>query len=767
MELGSFGLKKLIYIRTLVNQLSLEQWNVGIPEKKKLLHYSITPIFQRLYHLICILLLVTPLLFSQNLSISGIVTDSTNNPLPGVNVKVIGTNFGAASGVDGNYFIGNLTPANYSLEFSSIGYKTKRIFSLLLSDKSLKLNVILQQQPIESQQIVVTASKYAQRLADLPVSASVIHADLFEKKDINDLEDAMRYVPGVNMIDDQISIRGSSGYSRGAGTRVLLEIDGIPYYTGDTGEIIWEIIPTPEIERVEVIKGASSSLYGSSAIGGVINVITKGIGTKPVTYIKTNIGAYDKPSYSIWNWSNELRTFSGLTAAHSERIGNLGFSVSLSRLSDMSYKQSGFYTRYIGFFKGVYDFSTSSSLTFLANSMNQHDGTFLYWKDSRDALVPPAADQGETVTSGRYMFGAIYKDVLSNNFFINVRGSYYRNDWADQTSAQNNSLSNLYRLEVQTNAKLFNNFILVSGVEVTADKVTSNIFSDQTANGFGIYSQADYKFRFPLSTTFGVRYDYSKLSNQIGVSAISPKAGLNYKLTNQMSLRSSFGTGFRAPTLSEAYTSTSTGGITIRPNPNLKPESNWTFEVGANYQLTNDIDLDAALFDNEFYNFIEPTVDPADGFVHFENITRARIQGLEFNSNYSFLDDRIKLSLNYTYLWARDLQLHQALKYRPRHMALASLDYSIGNFDFGADFRYSSKVEQMDFELVSLGVVKDGRKRVDIQVLDLRAAYNLNHFGIPARVFLNVNNVFNYNYVELIANIAPIRNYSLSIEFMF
>lgn len=203
------------------------------------------------------------------------------------------------------------------------------------------------------------------------------------------------------------------------------------------------------------------------------------------------------------------------------------------------------------------------------------------------------------------------------------------------------------------------------------------------------------------------------------------------------------------------------------PNPSLKPESNWTFEIGANYQMTNYINLDAALFNNEYYDFIEPTVDPIDGYVHFENVTRARIQGFEINSNSSFLDNRLNLTLSYTYLWARDLQLNQALKYRPRHMALASLDYTIGDFDIGADFRYSSKVEQMDFELVSLGVVKDGTKRVDIQVLDLRAGYNLKQFGIPAKVYLNVNNVFNYNYVELIANIAPIRNYSLSMEFLF
>lgn len=717
--------------------------------------------------IIFIFLSAAMFVFPQNLSISGTVTDTANNVLPGVNVKITGTNFGSATGVNGSYYIGKLKPGKYSLEFSSIGYKTKRIYNLDLHIKSQVINIILDQQPIISQQVIVTASKYAQRLSDLPVSASVIHADLFEKKDINDLEDAMRYVPGVNMIDDQISIRGSSGYSRGAGTRVLLAIDGIPYYTGDTGEIIWEIIPTPEIDRVEIIKGASSSLYGSSAIGGVINVITKGIGSKPVTYIKTNIGAYDKPSYSIWDWSKEVRTFSGITAAHSERIGKLGLSLSITRLSDMSYKQSGYYTRYIGFLKGIYDFSPSSSLTLLANSMNQHDGTFLYWKDSRNALVPPDANQGESVTSGRYMAGAIYKNIITKDFFINIRGSYYRNDWSDQTSAHNNSLSNLYRLEVQSNANLFRNFVLVSGIEVTADNVHSNIFSNEASSGFGIYSQADYKFELPLSATFGIRYDYSKLSNQIGVSAVSPKAGLNYRVSDRLSLRSSFGTGFRAPTLSEAFTSTTTGGITIVPNYDLKPETNWSFEVGANWQINNYIDLDAAIFNNEYYNFIEPNFVSNSLFAQFQNITRARIQGFEFNSSSTFFDDRLKLELSYTYLWARDLDLNQALKYRPRHLALASLDYTLGDLDIGADFRYSSKVEQMDFELVSLGVIKDGTKRVDIQVLDLRAGYNLNQFGIPAKIYINANNIFNYNYVELIANIAPIRNYSISMEFLF
>ena len=114
----------------------------------------------------------------------------------------------------------------------------------------------------------------------------MIPSDEFSKKNISNLENALRYVPGVNMTEDQISIRGSSGYSRGAGSRVLLALDGIPFYTGDTGETIWEMIPTAVIKRVEIIKGAASSLYGSTAIGGVINVITNDIPKNPPTFFK-------------------------------------------------------------------------------------------------------------------------------------------------------------------------------------------------------------------------------------------------------------------------------------------------------------------------------------------------------------------------------------------------------------------------------------------------------------------------------------------------
>ncbi len=718
--------------------------------------------------IIILVLLILPLeVFAQGLSIKGTVRDTSGNPLIGANVLIMETNYGAATDDYGRFVINKLKPGRYTLEFSSVGYKPETLTGVYLKNSPIEVNVILKEKVIESQQVVVTAGKFAQKLSELPISADIIHADELAQKDITDLSQAMKYVPGVYMIEDQISIRGSSGYTRGAGTRVLLEIDGIPYYTGDTGEIIWEIIPVNDIQRVEIIKGAASALYGSSAIGGVINVITKNIPAKSSTFIKGEFGAYDKPAYSQWIWTQKLRTFNSLTVSHSDRFGNFGYTLSISRISDLSYKQNDVYKRYIGYFKGLYNFSPSSSITVFMNGLNQDHGNFLFWKDLNHALQPPDADQGQSVYSKRYMFGSVYKNVLSENLLLNIRASYYRSDWNDQTASRNNSLSNLFRLEIQTNATLSNNIILVSGIEGTKDGVSSNIFGDHNSYGFGAYSQVDFTVLKSLNANFGIRYDYSKLSDLAGLSSVSPKAGLNLKLSDNLTLRSSFGTGFRAPSLAETFTTTSASGITIVPNPELKPEKNWTFEVGANYQLNSIINLDAAVFQEEYYNLIEPGVTASGQAFSFNNVTRARIQGFEAGTNYSFLNNKVRLSINYTYLWARDLQQNVPLKYRPRNNVLAGLDYFLDHFDLGADFRYSSKVEEMDYELVSLGTIKDGRQHVEIKVLDLRAGYNFESMGVPARVYFNVKNVFNYNYVELIANPAPIRNYSLSTEFLF
>ncbi|HSP86622.1 MAG TPA: TonB-dependent receptor [Ignavibacteriaceae bacterium] len=610
----------------------------------------------------------------------------------------------------------------------------------------------------------MTAGKYEQRKSELPVSVEVLGAELLTQKNFNNLEDALKYVPGINMTDDQISIRGSSGYSRGAGSRVLLAIDGLPFYTGDTGETIWEVIPITVLDRVEIIKGAASSLYGSTAIGGVVNLITRKIPEQQFIYLKSYIGAYDKPSHDEWDWSGEYRMFNGQILSYANTFNNFGTSASFSRLENLGYRLNNFSKRYIGFIKSNLKFSETSSLILLANLFTKRSGNFVYWRNSRNALLPPESDIGQVVNANRHMFGSIFNHIINDDLLLSVKGSYYYTKWDDGATPLNESKTNLFRGEVQINSNLSESIILVSGIEGSGAKVNSTLFGNPGSVSFGAYSNADWKFNFPLILSLGLRYDYSKLETLNSSNAISPKFGMNYKFSEDIIFRSSLGTGFRAPTPAEAFTSTSASGITVKPNPNIKSETNFTVEAGINYKTFYPVTFDLALFHSEFYDFIEPGIDPVDELIIFDNVTRARIQGFEFQSLFDLKEINTNITLSYSYLWARDVDENKALKYRPRHTFNGKIDFSLQSILAGADFRYSSRVEEIDEELINLGLIPDGKLRVEIIVLDLRAGYSFKLGEIPLRVFLNVNNILNYNYVELIGNLEPIRNLSLSLE---
>ena len=113
-----------------------------------------------------------------------------------------------------------------------------------------------------------------QKIEEITVSMEVIKPGLIENKNTTDIQTAMDQIPGVNITDGQANIRGGSGWSYGAGTRVLVMVDDMPLISGDAGQVQWKLIATENIHQVEVIKGAASALYGSSALNGIINIRT-------------------------------------------------------------------------------------------------------------------------------------------------------------------------------------------------------------------------------------------------------------------------------------------------------------------------------------------------------------------------------------------------------------------------------------------------------------------------------------------------------------
>ncbi len=713
--------------------------------------------------LIFFLIIPSGLIFSQAYSVSGVVTDSTENPLPGVNIILAGTNYGTASDINGNYKIFNIKSGTYKIEFSAVGYKSFIKEDLVIIDKPVVLNVTLKNKIIETGEILVTAGKYEQKLSDMPVSVVVISGRELQKNYFN-IDEALRYVPGVSMSEEQISIRGSSGYGKGAGTRVLITIDGVPFYTGDTGEIIWEQIPITDIERVEVIKGPASSLYGSTAIGGVINIITKKVTKQALTSVQMYGGFYDKPSYDEWKWYKGTRTFYETTINHSNSINNFGYSFSFKKLDDDSYRKDDFKKRLLGYMKLDYNLSDVSSISLLADFLNMKRGNFLYWKNSHNALIQNEVDQNKTVESNRLFLSLIYRQGLSENISGEFKSSYYYSKFDGRGVVLTTSKANLMRNELLVNFKLPNDIILISGVEFSYANVKSNMFSNPNFFTTAFYSQAEYKGIKNLAATVGFRYDYIKIDSLFGANAYTPRIGLNYSILKDLIWRGSFGTGFRAPTPAEVFTTSDVGvGITVKENLNLKPETSLSFETGLKYILSRNFNFDVAVFHTNYDNFIEPQFTSASE-IQFVNVIKAKIQGFEIVSDVSIIPDELKFSVGYTYMDAMDTQLHKPLKYRPRHLLYMNAEYKPAPFEFKVDFRFWSRVQEIDDQIVELGLVPDGELRVPVYILDLRAGYNFSIGTYPLNLFVSAKNVLNYNYIEFIGNLRPIRNYSLGLN---
>ncbi len=699
----------------------------------------------------------------------GRVTDRADGqPLLGVNVLLKGTLRGTTTDSKGEYKLSNIPAGTYTVVFSLVGYQREtRADVLFASGQTIELNVALEPSEIETEQIVVTAAKRTQSLEEVPVSVSFVDAKEISYRNSITIDDALRYVPGVNMTEWQVNIRGSSGYSRGAGSRVLMLVDGIPLLTGDTGELNFETVPVGQVERVEVVKGASSALYGSSALGGVINVITRPIPPEPETRLRLYGGMYSRPAYPEWDWGGGDRLSDGESVNHSRRFGDLGLSLFLSRAADDGYRQNDYRRRYNAFVKMNYGLSDAEALNLSFSFLHQKRGSFLYWKALNFALTPPETQLGDEVQSTRFYLASQYNRIASDKLSYSVRALWYRNRWEDTIDlGSRTSRSDVLRAEVQATMLLDDRHTVTAGIEGTLDRVRADLFGKRSGGGVALYAQDEIRLADGLTLTLGARYDFHDLDSLESNSQFNPKAGLVYIPAEGTTLRASYGRGFRAPAVAEAFIATSISGLIVDPNPNLKPERSSSYEVGASHLFGDAVLTDVALFQSDFDNLIEPGFT-ASGRGQFLNVTQARIRGVEISARASFWERLLTLGFGYTYVYPKDISRNDILKYRPRHLFYANTLLGFDIFTFGVDFRYISRMERIDEEFVRLGIVRDGDQRVAAYVTDFRLGADFSKLGHPMIATLNITNAFQYNYVELIGNLMPPRNIVLVLEWRF
>jgi iron complex outermembrane receptor protein len=708
-------------------------------------------------------------------SVSGRVTaPNEEGGLPGVNVSVDGTALGTTTGARGVYRIGGIPPGRKTLRFSMVGYhKELRTDVVVEEGRETRLDVMMTESVIPSEQVVVTASKRAQSLQDVPVSISVMEAKEISERNSVSLDDALRYIPGVNMTGTQVNIRGSSGYSLGAGSRVLMLLDGIPFLAGDTGELNFETIPMAQVDRIEVVKGASSALYGSNALGGVVNIITKPIPGTPETVVRTYAGVYGNPDYASWDWSDKSRFFNGQSFSHMRKVGDLGVSMFFSRQIDDGYRQNDYRRRYNFFMKTREDFSSASSMTLSFGLAYQFAGQFLYWRNVDSALITPVNHQNDNIRSTRYFLSGLFNSALSDGVLLTVRAMWYHNDWGFQQSGdpeRTESVGDGVRMEVLSTILPTPSHTLTAGVDGTVDLIGGDMFGDRQIGGLALFAQDEAKLTGDITLTLGARCDFQSVGLTGEAGVVTPKAALLYRPLPGTSLRASFGEGFRIPSLPEAFVEAGSTGLMAVPNKDLKPERSRSYEAGVSQSFGDAVSVDAAFFRSDIDDLIEPGLF-ASGLnleIQWRNVTRARVEGFETSCHAVFFSGSAAFDAGYTYVYPRDLTLGDILKYRPRHVLHGGLRGSLGWLNASADFRFVSRVERIDDELVDAGVIPDGDQRVPIYVTDVRIGADLaSAAGIPLSVSLNVNNLFQHNYVELIGNVMPPRTYVLVLESRF
>jgi iron complex outermembrane receptor protein len=712
-------------------------------------------------------LFATQLAISQTGGISGVVLGKDGDPLPGVNVMLRGTLRGTATSASGEFRLASLPVGTYTVVFSLVGYqRLERTDVVVREEGPTELRIELIPSPIQAEPVIVTASKREQSLRESPVSMAVVDASEIVRRHSVTVDDALRYIPGVNLTESQVNIRGSSGYSRGAGSRVLMLVDGIPFLTGDTGELNFETIPIGQVERIEVVKGASSALYGSSALGGVINIITKPIPVEPATVLRTYGGLYSSPSFNQWDWGGGTRFLDGQALTHSRTMGDVGLMLYGSRTADDGFRQNDHRRRYNGYVKVRAPLSDFDVITSTFNILHQKRASFLYWRDLAHALTPPDVQQGDQVQSTRFFLSSQYNHVAGADAVYTVRGMWFRTKFTDTIgSSSEGSRSDVVRGEVLGTFLLDGAHIVTAGVEGNLDRVEADVWGVHSGKGVAGYAQAEVALAPPLKATLGARFDYQDLDSLEANSQLNPKLGLVYTPVAGTAVRASYGRGFRSPTVAEAFISTSAGGFPIIPNPLLKPERSSSYEIGVHQILGESAVCDVALFQSDFFDLIEAGFTPDfDG--QFSNVTEARIRGIEGSATFALFDRAAVLSLGYTYVHPKDVTKDDILKYRPRHLLYAGSVSHIGHFTLGADFRYLSRVERIDQEFVTppLDIIKDGDHRVETYLIDLRCGFDFAAVDVPLTASLNINNLFQYNHVELIGNMAPPRTFILTLQ---
>ena len=461
------------------------------------------------------LLLLTFYVFSINhaQTISGIVVDeATFEKLIGVNI-ITQDGKGTATDIFGKYSL-KLEEGIHQITYRYIGYKDVVKDIALKKGEQKTIDIKLHSASEQLSTVVVSAGKFEQNLEEITVSMEVLKPSLIENKNTTDIQTALDQVPGVNITDGQANIRGGSGWSYGAGSRVLVMVDDMPLISGDAGQVQWKLIATENINQVEIIKGASSVLYGSSALNGVINIRTAFPTQKDIDknttslvsrvfpgYTKVNMhfGLIDKPKREELNWNGDKRrAFKGVDFFHAMKLKNLDLSLGGNIFKDDGYRKGEITDRKRFNFGLKYKNRKIEGLSYGINGnfLFQSTGSVMIWKSLQEAYIP-LGDEVTTTSGDTYNIDP-FVTYMHGNSRHSLRTRYLKvindNSTKGKDDGQDNE-SEIYYTDYQWQKNIDKyNLRITSGITNEIVYARSDLFQgNNSRKNHSLYAQLDKK----------------------------------------------------------------------------------------------------------------------------------------------------------------------------------------------------------------------------------------------------------------------------------
>ncbi|MCK5509185.1 MAG: TonB-dependent receptor, partial [Desulfobacterales bacterium] len=593
-------------------------------------------------------------------------------------------------------------------------------------------------EPARLEKTVVTASRTDANLSTVPASVEVVTEEEIKARSANRIRDILKLSIGVNLQQKEPVIRGFKG------EHSIVMVDGKRVAGEVSHSFELDRITTENIERIEIVRGPMSAVYGSDALGGIINIITK----KPNKFSfksQAQYGQFDNDG------QNKDLSFHLMSGGH--EMGPWGVSLSGQIFDAEPYIQENGDTPRpdrnlkTGALKLTYDFDKDTTLTFDASVMDEEEESII------TSTMGPSQIQNKIYDDNhRYdlSLGLSHKQQGTEAFFkiyTSVYDKYSETRYNKDATlkgklVKEGDLSNFGKVDRWTRiaegriSKVFfdDHFLTFGGeyryeyfkgpwiktgegtYQVTKEGMTKT-GSEAKIKYYAGYIQDEWQITDRFLIVPALRYDCSdELENQL-----SPKIGATFCLLPNLRIKANYGQGFKNPTPAELYLNAYRFGKHILGDPDLDSEKSKSYEAAIEGELGR-FTYRTAYFYNDVKDLITKKMVKPKKDLHFTNINKAEIQGIELEAGFDLMEN-FSIKGSYVYLDAKDKKTGERLEARPRNRAILNTSYDNNDHGFRADFwleytdGYLIEPEKEEsYTLCHLGLAKDLTKNLEIYV---------------------------------------------------